>query len=123
MYSKQLNRTLGVFLFSMALVLLHNAEAQQRLRMATTTSTDNSGLLAKLNPPFEAKYKIKLDVIAVGTGKALRLGENGDVDIVFVHAPGAEKKFVGAGIVRSGYKSCTFSCNAFERGNRRRLRL
>lgn len=71
--------------------------AGQRLRMATTTSTDNSGLLKQLDPPFEARYGITLDVIAVGTGKALKLGRNGDVDVVFVHAPAAEKKFVASG--------------------------
>ncbi|MEE9575336.1 MAG: substrate-binding domain-containing protein, partial [Gammaproteobacteria bacterium] len=60
--------------------------AQERLRLATTTSTDNSGLLAVLHPPFEKQYEIYVDVIAVGTGKALRLGENGDVDVVMVHA-------------------------------------
>ena len=73
-----------------------------RLKMATTTSTDNSGLLAVLNPPFENKYDVKLDVISVGTGKAIRLGKNGDVDLIFVHAPEAERKFVaeGSGIER-----------------------
>jgi tungstate transport system substrate-binding protein len=65
--------------------------------MATTTSTDNSGLLDVLNPPFEARYGVKIDVIAVGTGKALKLGENGDVDLVFVHAPAAEEAFVASG--------------------------
>ncbi len=69
----------------------------ERLKMATTTSTDNSGLLAVLNPPFEKKYNVKLDVISVGTGKAIRLGKNGDVDLIFVHAPGAEKEFVNQG--------------------------
>lgn len=69
----------------------------QRLRLATTTSTENSGLLAVLHPIFEEKYDIKVDVIAVGTGKALKLGENGDVDIVMVHAPAAEQAFVEKG--------------------------
>ncbi len=69
----------------------------ERLKMATTTSTDNSGLLAVLNLPFEKKYGVRLDVISVGTGRAIRLGENGDVDLVFVHAPVAEKKFVSEG--------------------------
>lgn len=68
-----------------------------RLRFATTTSVDNSGLLGALLPSFEERYNIKVDVIAVGTGKALALGENGDVDVVIVHAPEAEKKFVKAG--------------------------
>ncbi len=68
-----------------------------RLRLATTTSTDNSGLLGALVPPFEERFGIKVDVIAVGTGKALALGENGDVDVVLVHAPEAELRFVEKG--------------------------
>ena len=61
----------------------------QRLRLSTTTSTENSGLLARLHPPFEKKYNVKISGIAVGTGKAIRLAENGDVDVIFVHAPKA----------------------------------
>ena len=53
--------------------------------------------IAVLNPAFEAKYNIKLEVIAVGTGKALKMGAHGDVDVVFVHAPGAELKYVASG--------------------------
>jgi tungstate transport system substrate-binding protein len=65
--------------------------------MSTTTSTDNSGLLSVLLPPFEEAFQVKVDVIAVGTGKALALGANGDVDVVFVHARAAEDKFVADG--------------------------
>ncbi len=68
-----------------------------RVRLATTTSTENSGLLAALLPPFEKRHGVKVDVIAVGTGKALRLAENGDVDVVLVHAREAEERFVAAG--------------------------
>ncbi|MCS3903685.1 tungstate transport system substrate-binding protein [Methylohalomonas lacus] len=89
--------SLKITLVSLLLVLPLAGQAQERLRMATTTSTENSGLLAELNPVFEAQYDAVVDVIAVGTGKALKLGENGDVDIVFVHAPQAEQKFVEAG--------------------------
>ena len=71
--------------------------AQERLRLATTTSTENSGLLEVLHPPFEARHNVKVDVIAVGTGKALRLGENGDVDVLMVHAPVAEQAFIEEG--------------------------
>jgi len=67
------------------------------LRLATTTSTENSGLLAVLIPPFEKRFGIDVDVVAVGTGKALKLGQNGDVDVVFVHARHAEEAFVDAG--------------------------
>ncbi|RLA21238.1 MAG: tungsten ABC transporter substrate-binding protein [Gammaproteobacteria bacterium] len=71
--------------------------AEKSLKMSTTTSTVNSGLLAVLDPAFEKKYGIRMDVIAVGTGKALRIGGNGDVDVVFVHAPTAELKYVASG--------------------------
>ncbi len=86
------------YLFSLVVCFVPGlVNAQERLRLATTTSTDNSGLLAVLHPPFEKQYEINVDVIAVGTGKALRLGENGDVDVVMVHAPAAEISFVEKG--------------------------
>ncbi len=65
--------------------------------MATTTSIENSGLLSVLLPAFEKRFNIKVDVIAVGTGKALKLGENGDVDVLFVHAREAEDRFIRDG--------------------------
>ena len=67
------------------------------LRLSTTTSTENSGLLAVLNPVFEQQNNVRIDVIAVGTGKALKIGANGDVDVVFVHAPAAELVYVEKG--------------------------
>ncbi len=75
------------------------ADAQTRLKLATTTSTYDSGLLDILIPPFEEKQAdgTRVDVIAVGTGKALKLAENGDVDAVLVHAPKLEEAFVAAG--------------------------
>ena len=71
--------------------------ANERIRMATTTSTDNSGLLEVILPPFEKMCTVTIDIIAVGTGKAIKLGEKGDVDLILVHAPDAEKKFVKEG--------------------------
>ncbi len=67
------------------------------LMMATTTSTDNTGLLDYLAPKFTAATGIDLKWTAIGTGKALKLGENCDVDVLMVHAPAAEKKYVNAG--------------------------
>lgn len=72
-------------------------QAADRLRLATTTSTDNSGLLRVLLPPFEKSYQTQVDVISVGTGKALELGRNGDVDVVMVHSPDEEIQFVREG--------------------------
>ena len=91
-------RILGASLFIVLLALIATpARAEERLRMSTTTSTENSGLLAVLLPPFEKKNGCKVDVVAVGTGKALKLGEAGDVDVVFVHARALEDKFVADG--------------------------
>ena len=85
--------TIGILVSSFASYGL----AETRLRMSTTTSTENSGLLKVLLPPFEKANNVKVDVISVGTGKALKLGENGDVDVVFVHSRPAEDKFVSEG--------------------------
>lgn len=76
---------------------LAQADDEHVLRLATTTSTDNSGLLTALLPPFEKMTGYKVQVIAVGTGKALRLASEGDVDVVMVHARKAEDKLVADG--------------------------
>ncbi len=72
------------------------------LMMATTTSTDDTGLLDYLAPIFNEDTGYVLEHTAVGTGEALALGENGDVDIVFVHAKASEEEFVenGYGVER-----------------------
>jgi len=73
------------------------ARAQSRLRVATTTSTEDSGLLAAILPSFEQRFHIPVDVVAVGSGKALQLAKNGDVDAVLSHAPELEQQFLAAG--------------------------
>jgi tungstate transport system substrate-binding protein len=90
---KSLKRCLLLVLLLIACPAL----AKEHLRLATTTSTENSGLLAELLPPFEQANDCQVDVIAVGTGKALKLGETGDVDVVLVHARSLEDKFVADG--------------------------
>lgn len=86
----------GVMLLSIIVVGAAMAD-KPRLKLATTTSTENSGLLDELIPAFEKECGCIVDVIAVGTGKALQLGRQGDVDVVLVHAPKAEEKFVAEG--------------------------
>ena len=71
--------------------------AEERLKLSTTTSTENSGLLYELLFPFEKKFNIKVDIISVGSGKAIKLGENGDADVVLVHERDYEDKFVAEG--------------------------
>jgi len=79
------------------LSLSMTVQAQAYLRLATTTSTENSGLLDVLNQAFEHQEGVRIDVVAVGTGKALKIGSQGDVDLVLVHAPAAELTYVKQG--------------------------
>ncbi len=67
------------------------------LRLATTTSTADSGLLTYILPDFEKKYSCKADVIAVGTGQAIEIGSRGDADVLLVHARKQEDQFVAEG--------------------------
>ena len=87
----------------MALAMVFSAmaggkkEEPSHIKLATTTSTENSGLLAELLPVFLEEENIQVDVIAVGTGKAIAHGENGDVDVILVHARSREDAFVNDG--------------------------
>jgi len=77
--------------------LFSSLSADTRIRCASTTSTQNSGLFDYILPIFEKKTGIKVDVVAVGTGAAIELGKRGDVDFVFVHAKEQELKAVEEG--------------------------
>ena len=93
-----------VILWVIALVLLMSgplgASAGDSLMLATTTSTDNTGLMDILAPQFKKDTGIELKWTAIGTGKALEMGKNCDVDVLLVHAPAAEKKYVADGYGR-----------------------
>jgi tungstate transport system substrate-binding protein len=67
------------------------------LRLATTTSTEDSGLLEAILSDFEEEYNARVDVVAVGTGQAIALGEAGDADVILVHARSREDAFVADG--------------------------
>ncbi len=82
---------------ALSLTAIAGNDANSLLRLATTTSTANSGLMDYLLPEFKKDTAIEVQTIAVGTGKALRLGREGDVDIVLVHARNAEQAFIDAG--------------------------
>jgi tungstate transport system substrate-binding protein len=84
--------------------------AGQVLRLATTTSTRDSGLLEVLLPEFQQANGCRIDVVAVGTGAALKLGEAGDADVVMVHARRAEEAFMAA---RHGVRHEPFMYNYF----------
>jgi len=87
----------GAGLLLLAVSAAGMAGQNKVLRMATTTSTENSGLLKDILPAYEKASGYTVHVTPVGTGKALRMGQDGDVDVVLVHAPPAERKFVAAG--------------------------
>jgi tungstate transport system substrate-binding protein len=74
-----------------------NALAQRFITVASTTSTEQSGLFEHLLPIFEQKTGIEVRVVAVGTGQALDIARRGDADVVFVHAKSAEEEFLREG--------------------------
>ena len=73
------------------------AADDRRILLATTTSTQDSGLLDVILPVFTEETGIAVDVVAVGTGQAIKLGEDGNADVLLVHARGQEDKFMEAG--------------------------
>jgi len=91
----------GLLTLMSVLFIFGSARAENSLMMATTTSTDNTGLLEYLEPEFEKDTGIDLKWTATGTGKALELGRRCDVDVLLVHAPPAEKEYVKNGYGRN----------------------
>lgn len=84
---------------ALTLVLSFGARAEDKfITVASTTSTANSGLFNAILPTFEKETAIQVRVVAVGTGKAIRLARNGDADVLFVHHKSSEEKFVADGM-------------------------
>jgi tungstate transport system substrate-binding protein len=91
--TKLLGIGLGAFMLAAAPVAL----AQNFITVASTTSTEQSGLFRHILPIFQKKTGIEVRVVALGTGQSLDLGRRGDADVVFVHARAAEEKFIAEG--------------------------
>jgi len=85
------------FLAAILLVLAPVAAAQEFITVASTTSTEQSGLFKHLLPEFRKATGIEARVVAVGTGQSLDMGRRGDADVVFVHDTVAEEKFIAEG--------------------------
>lgn len=86
------------FVALLIMLAASSAQAQQRfITVASTTSTEQSGLFGALLPVFTKKTGIGVRVVALGTGQALDLARRGDADVVFVHAKAAEEKFLAEG--------------------------
>jgi tungstate transport system substrate-binding protein len=80
-----------------------SAQAPEHLRLSTTTSTYDSGLLDYILPDFEKANNCKVDVVAVGTGQSLEIGAKGDADVVLVHARAQEDRFVKDGHAKARF--------------------
>jgi tungstate transport system substrate-binding protein len=88
----------GVLFFALFITGAVSTQAQQKtVILATTTSTQDSGLLDVLIPVFEKQTGYFVKTIAVGSGQAMAMGEKGEADVLLVHSPAAEKKFVAEG--------------------------
>jgi tungstate transport system substrate-binding protein len=109
---------IGIFLVGMLLAVTgctNSAKGaplkpQSRLRVATTTSLYDTGLWGYLEPKFEEEYDIELDVMYAGTGKAIELGQRGDVDVITVHSRSRELAFIDEGY---GIERVPFAYNYF----------
>ncbi len=93
----RLRRGLLALLLATAMAGPAVAQTPKSITVASTTSTEQSGLFGHLLPAFAKKTGIKVKVVAVGTGQALDIGRRGDADVVFVHDRAAEEKFVADG--------------------------
>lgn len=96
------NRTLVAVASFASVISFGTAQAEdpsRNLILATTTSTQDSGLLDELIPLFEEKTGFRVKTIAVGTGEALKMSGRGDVDVVLAHAPAEEQKYVDDGSI------------------------
>jgi tungstate transport system substrate-binding protein len=88
---------LAVLLVMAAVLAAGSVQAETRIKCASTTSTQNSGLFDYLLPIFEKQTGLKVDVVAVGTGAAIEIGKRGDADVVMVHARELELQALAAG--------------------------
>jgi tungstate transport system substrate-binding protein len=90
-------KSLGVLAILTVVLAAGSVWAETRIKCASTTSTQNSGLFDYLLPIFEKKTGIKVDVVAVGTGASIEIGKRGDADVVMVHAKELELKAIQEG--------------------------
>ncbi|MDD1749247.1 MAG: substrate-binding domain-containing protein [Methanothrix sp.] len=86
-----------ISLMLLALAMLCSAAEGERLKVATTTSLQDTGLLDVIKDKFDEKYNVSLDVVSGGTGIAIQYGERGDVDVLLVHDKARELKFISDG--------------------------
>jgi len=103
MHIKSLLKNLAAAIAIMAACCSLAVAQDRSIMVASTTSTEQSGLFGYLLPRFSEATGIKVKVVAVGTGQALDIGRRGDADVVFVHDKPAEEKFLGEGFATKRY--------------------
>ena len=103
MHIKSLLKNLAAAIAIMAACCSLAVAQDRSITVASTTSTEQSGLFGYLLPRFTEATGIKVKVVAVGTGQALDIGRRGDADVVFVHDKPAEEKFLGEGFATRRY--------------------
>ena len=101
-------RRFALVLLTLSLGLGACARPPAALHMSTTTSVENSGLLTEILPAFEQATLIDVQVVAVGSGRALAIFESGDADVALTHDPDAEQALVGRGVT-SRYRKIMFN--------------
>ena len=107
------NKVIGSLMAGIALLSLIGGMAgcaTSAVRVATTTSLYDTGLWSYLEPKFEKKYGVELDIIYTGTGKALEYGRRGDVDVIVIHSKAHEEQFIADGY---GVERVPFAYNYF----------
>src|SRR5215468_6473815 len=92
-----MSRRVGAAIIAAFLFVTGRADAEETIVLASTTSVENSGLLAHILPEFTRQTGVSVGVLAQGTGQALATAARGDADLVLVHDPEAEQKFVADG--------------------------
>lgn len=92
-----MKRALAPAVLAALLIASLACSSEDELILATTTSTQDSGLLDVLIPMFEDEYSYKVKTIAVGSGQALEMGAKGEADVILAHSPKAEEEFMAAG--------------------------
>ncbi|MBV8937339.1 MAG: substrate-binding domain-containing protein, partial [Alphaproteobacteria bacterium] len=88
---------LAAVIIALSVVVASRADAEETIVLASTTSVENSGLLARILPEFTRQTGISVRVLAQGTGQALATAARGDADLVLVHDPEAEQQFIADG--------------------------
>jgi len=110
MRNKAITSLIAVIMLVSLVVGMGGCAAKDRLRVATTTSLYDTGLLGYLEPMFEEKYGVGMDIVYAGTGIALEYGRRGDVDVITVHSKAREEQFVAEGY---GVERVPFAYNYF----------